>query len=101
MLTGKIYTAAEMHDMGIVNQLAENGCGKDAVKQFIRAKRPTHAVRNTLCKVRQRSETIQLDELRDITEMWVDITLKLSPSDLKVMQRLLTAQQRRLQNLTD
>jgi DSF synthase len=100
MQNGKIYTAAEMHDMGIVNQLAENGCGKDAVKNFIRAKRPTHAIRNTLCKIRQCVYTIQLDELRNITEMWVDTTLRLSPSDLKIMQRLLTAQQQRLQNLT-
>ena len=100
MLNGKIYTAAEMYEMGIVNQLAENGCGKEAVIRFISAKRPTHAVRNTLCKIRQSVNAIQLDELREITEMWVDTTLRLSPSDLKIMQRLLTAQQRRLQGLT-
>ena len=100
MQSGKIYTAAEMHEVGIVNQLAEDGRGKDAVIKFIKAKRPTHAVRNSLCKIRQRVNPIKLDEMRNITEMWVDTTLRLSPSDLKIMQRLLAAQQRRLQSLT-
>jgi DSF synthase len=97
MLNGKIYTAAEMHEMGIVNQLAENGCGKEAVNNFIRAKVPTHTIRNAMCKIRQCVYAIQLDELRRVTDLWVETTLRLSPSDLKIMQRFVTAQQRRLE----
>ena len=37
-----------------------------------------------------------LAELRDVTEIWVDITMQLGPQDLRRMERLQTAQDRRL-----
>ena len=98
MQNGKIYSADEMHEMGIVSQVVEDGCGKAAVVDFIKSKRPTHAIRNSMCKIRQCVDPITLDELRHITELWVDTTLGLSPSDLKTMQRFVSAQQRRLQS---
>ena len=97
MQNGKIYSADEMHEMGIVSQVVKDGCGKAAVVDFIKSKRPTHAIRNSLCKIRQCVNPLTLDELRHITELWVDTTLGLSPSDLKTMQRFVSAQQRRLQ----
>jgi hypothetical protein len=40
--------------------------------------------------------SVQLDELRDITDLWVELTLRLSSSDISKMQRFVSAQQRRL-----
>jgi DSF synthase len=96
MQNGKIYTAAEMHEMGIVNQLADDGYGKEATLNYIKADLPTYAVRNAMCRVRERVNPVQLDELHDITDLWVEVTLRLSPSDISKMQRFVSAQQRRL-----
>ena len=93
---GKIYTAAEMHEMGIVNQLADDGYGKEAALNYIKADLPTYALRNAMCRVRERVNPVQLDELRDITDLWVETTLRLSPSDISKMRRFVRAQQRRL-----
>ena len=96
MQNGKIYSAAEMYEMGIVNHLADDGCGKEAAVNYIKADAPSYEMRNTMCRIRQRVSPIQLDELRDITDLWVETTLRLSPSDLSKMQRFVLAQQRRL-----
>jgi DSF synthase len=96
MQNGKIYTAAEMHEMGIVNQLADDECGKEAVLNFVKAEMPTYALRNALCRVRECVNPVKLDELRAITDLWVETTLRLSPSDINKMERFVNAQQRRL-----
>ena len=96
MQNGKIYTAAEMHEMGIVNQLADDGCGKEAILNYIKADMPTYAMRNAMCRVRECVNPVQLEELRAITDLWVETTLRLSPSDIGKMQRFVSAQQRRL-----
>jgi DSF synthase len=49
-----------------------------------------------MCRIRQRVSPIPLDELRDITDLWVETTLRLSSSDITKMQRFVSAQQRRL-----
>ena len=96
MQNGKIHSAAEMHEMGIVNQLADDGCGREAVRNFINADLPSYAMRNAMCRVRQCVTPLQLDELRDITDLWVETTLRLPPSDISKMQRFVSAQRRRL-----
>jgi len=96
MQNGKIYTAAEMHEMGIVNQLADDGHGKEAALNYIKADLPTYTLRNAICRVRECVNSVQLDELRDITDLWVELTLRLSSSDIGKMQRFVSAQQRRL-----
>lgn len=96
MQNGRIYSADEMHEMGIVAQVVPDGCGKEAVIDFIKSEKPTYNILNSLIKIRQCTNPISLDELRNVTELWVETTLKLSPSDLKIMQRFVSAQQRRL-----
>lgn len=96
MQNGKIYTAAEMYEIGVVNQLADDGCGKEAVLNYIKADLPTYAVRNAMCRARECVNPLPLDELRNITDFWVETTLQLSPSDIGKMQRFVSAQQRRL-----
>lgn len=96
MQNGKIYTATEMYEMGIVDSLADDGCGKDALANYITARTPTYSMRNALCRIRQCVNPVRLDELRAITDLWVEMTLKLSPADINKMMRFVSAQQRRL-----
>ena len=96
MQNGKIYSAAEMYEIGIVNHLADDGCGKEAAVNYIKDDALTYEMLNTMCRIRQTVSPIQLDELRDITDLWVETTLRLSPSDISKMQRFVSAQQRRL-----
>ncbi|MEP3275241.1 MAG: crotonase/enoyl-CoA hydratase family protein [Stappiaceae bacterium] len=97
IFSGKIYSAQEMYDLGVVDQVVEDGGAEQAVRSYISNKnRGSHDVRKTLYQVRQRVNPLTLSELRDVTDMWVDTALRLSPRDLRRMSQLRKAQSRRL-----
>ena len=93
--SGKVYSAAELYDMGVVDVLAEDGKGRETVSAYI--KKHSRA-RNGMLAVhaaRQRFNPITYEELMDITEIWVDAALNLGRKDLRMMERLVQAQDRR------
>ncbi|WP_455223415.1 crotonase/enoyl-CoA hydratase family protein [Kaarinaea lacus] len=93
--SGKIYSAAELYDMGVVDVLAEDGKGREAVSTYI--KKHSRA-RNGMLAVhaaRQRFHPMTYEELMDITKIWVDAALNLERKDLRMMERLVQAQDRR------
>lgn len=97
IFSGKIYSAEEMYDLGVVDQIVEDGGAELAVQSYISSKsRGSHDVRKTLYQVRQRVNPLTLGELRDVTDMWVDTALRLSSRDLRRMAQLRKAQTRRL-----
>ncbi|GAB4119993.1 MAG: crotonase/enoyl-CoA hydratase family protein [Sideroxydans sp.] len=94
MLSGKIYSAQELHEMGLVDVLAEAGEGEKAVHDFIRKQERRANGFQAIQKVRQRYNPVTYQELIDITTIWVESALKLTEKDLKVMDRLVRSQER-------
>ena len=94
MLTsGAIYNARELYDLGIVHHLAKPDNGQESVKKFIRQHQRLSNGHRALQQVRQRYHPIDYQELADITEIWVDAALRLENKDLRMMDRLVKAQQ--------
>ncbi|WP_370171522.1 crotonase/enoyl-CoA hydratase family protein [Sphingobium abikonense] len=89
---GRIYTAEEMFDMGIVNQVVEPGEGEAATIQWIRDHQAHHAGYVGINKAARRVHPLTLTELTDIVEMWTETALSLSDRDLRMMRRLAAAQ---------
>jgi DSF synthase len=94
ILSGKVYTAEEMHALGLVDVLAEDGRGREAVRRHIAANRGKRNAHSALFKVRRRVDPVSLSELHDVVEIWVDTALALSEQDLKKMLRIAAAQDR-------
>ncbi|HED15884.1 MAG TPA: enoyl-CoA hydratase [Gammaproteobacteria bacterium] len=92
ILSGKVFTAEELFDMGIVDVLAEDGEGEQALEKYIKQHSRTRNTRLALQKVRQRYHPVEYAELIDIIEIWVDTALNLSNRDLRMMDRLVRAQ---------
>lgn len=92
ILSGKVYTAEELFDMGIVDVLAEDGEGEQALEKYIKQHNRSRNTRMALQKVRQRYHPIEYAELTDIIEIWVDTALKIGNRDLRMMDRLVRAQ---------
>ena len=92
ILSGKLYLAEELHEMGLVDILTEKGEGERAVYDYIRkenrARNGTRALRAAARKV----EHVSYEELIDIVKIWVDAALKLERKDLRMMQRLVSRQ---------
>lgn len=92
ILSGRLYTAAELYGMGLVDVLAEDGEGENAVYRFVQAhSRRANAFLSVL-RVRQRLHPVSYDELTGISHIWVDTALRLGERDIRLMQRLLKAQ---------
>ena len=54
-----------------------------------------YGVLNALSQIRRRCQPISYDELIDVTDIWVATALALDEADLRRMERLAAAQQRR------
>jgi DSF synthase len=92
--SGRIYTAEEMHAMGVVDILVDQGQGQTAVKEYIAKHGSRHSAHSAIYQVRRRVNPVTLQELRDVTDIWVESALRLSEQDLRKMARIAAAQDR-------
>lgn len=98
--SGRVYGAAELYEMGVVDVLAEDGEGKNAISNYIKKHRRARNGMLAVHAARQRFSPITYSELMDITMIWVDAALNLERKDLRMMERLVQAQDKRRNNST-
>ncbi|MDI1295196.1 MAG: crotonase/enoyl-CoA hydratase family protein, partial [bacterium] len=91
---GRIYTADEMADMGIVTQVVDTGEGEAATRRWIADHAAHHAGYVGINRAGRRVNPMTLAELTDIVETWTDTAMSLSDRDLRMMRRLASAQTR-------
>jgi DSF synthase len=94
MLSNRLYSAEEMHEMGLVHVLAEPGCGEEAVRAYIARNGRRQAGHRGIYHASSLVDEISLSELEDVVEVWADSALCLTDGDLKLMKRLVEAQSR-------
>lgn len=92
ILKGKLYTAEELFELGVVDILTEKGEGELAVYDFVRKESKQRNGAFALRAAREISQPIVYDELVRIAELWVDAALRLEAKDLRVMERLVARQ---------
>ena len=90
--SGKIYTGEELYQMGVVDVLAEDGQGEYAMNNWIKKNHRSQNSFQAINRAKQRVNPLTIDELYDIVEIWVDAALRLDERNLKVMERLVRAQ---------
>lgn len=95
--SGKVYTAKELYGMGVVDILVDDGRGKEAVYEYIEHRRGRNAGYLGLERIVDQYHPLPYSELRDAVEVWVDTAMKLSDRNLRMVQYLLGAQQRRFE----
>lgn len=95
ILDGEVLPAERMFDLGLVDHLVEPGEGRDFVRRLIRQR--SHAA-NGLRAFRKAQQctpfALSYEELMDITREWVAAACKLEQRDLRMMDRLVKAQNR-------
>ena len=94
MLSNRLYSAEEMHALGLVHILAEPGCGEGAVRAYIAKNGRRQAGHRGIYRASSLANPISIAELNAIVEVWADSALCLTESDLKLMKRLVEAQSR-------
>ena len=95
MLNGRMYSAEQLHEMGIVDVLASKGDGVRTVHDIIRNNRRIAGARVALHQIRDGAHPVDHAELIRVTDIWVETALQLDEKSLRMMQRLVRAQLRR------
>jgi DSF synthase len=95
ILSGKVYTAAELHEMGLVDVLAEDGEGEATLRSFLSSLDRRYNTHQAVLQARHRVHPLPRQELIDVVDVWVDAAMKLEEGDLRRMSRLVRAQTRR------
>lgn len=94
ILSGRTYSADELYEMGLVDVLAEEGEGEQAVWDYIRSVHEKSHGRHALRRVIQASDPLRYDDFKNVVDVWVDAAFELGEKDLKTMEFLVRAQQR-------
>jgi DSF synthase len=94
MLTGRIYSAEEMKDIGLLHMVVEPGQGIEAARDYMRRNKRLHNSNRAIFRAGREVNPVSLQELDRIVQIWADACLQLRERDLKVMQRLIYAQDR-------
>ena len=100
IMSGRLYTAEELHELGIVDVLCRKGDGEHELHNFIERNQRRHNLLTAMSRVGRRCQPVTYEELIDVAELWVDTTLSLQESDLRRMERLVAAQDRRRTRLS-
>jgi DSF synthase len=96
ILDGKIYTAEELYEIGIVDVLAEDGQGEAAVVEYCQRNRNRFTAEKAVYRARRAANPVELDELLHITNVWAETAMTLTEADVRKMERLADAQERRI-----
>ena len=94
MTNKKVYTAAEVYDMGLVDELCPTGQGELAVERFIANHSSRMKARLKVQQSRSRHETLDHAEGVRIVEDWVETAMCLSPEEMRSMDMLIMMQAR-------
>jgi DSF synthase len=92
ILSGKLYTAEELYQLGAVDILAEQGEGDLAVYRYIDKAKKSPNSYEAMAKITDMCNPVDYDELIAIAHIWADAALKITDKDIKMMQRLVKRQ---------
>ena len=96
ILEGKIHTAEELFDMGIVDILVDDGEGEAAIIEYCTKHKQRFAAERAVYLARRATDPVELDELLRITNIWAETAMTLTEADVRKMERLASAQERRI-----
>lgn len=90
--SGNLYTARQLFDLGVVDVLAPDGAGEATIHSYIKKHAKAGNGRRAIESVRRAVDPLEYGELARVVEIWADAALRLSERDLKMMERLVRAQ---------
>ena len=94
ILSGSVFTAEQLHEMGVVDILVADGGGEGAVHSYVEKHKRRPNAYESVYRARQRYHPVTNEELMDIADMWVDAAMHVRAKDLRIMEMLVKSQDR-------
>ncbi len=98
ILSGRVLSAKTLHEMGVIDVLAEDGQGETAVREWIAKHARRRNGMQAVLRTRQLVHPLTREELDAVADTWVDAAMRLEDRDLKMMSRIVRAQMRRMES---
>ena len=99
ILSGRMASAEELYDAGVVDVIAKRGEAPTATRDWIARHAKRHNGTQAVLRARSLVQPVTRQELDSIAELWVDAAFRLGDSDLRMMGRLVRSQIRRAETL--
>jgi DSF synthase len=96
VLSGRLYSALELQRLGLVDFVAEDGEGEDAIETVVRSMDPRQRGMLAALRARSMASPVTHASLVSIVEHWAETALTLTDRDLRLMERLARAQMRKI-----
>jgi len=97
IMSGEMYSSEQLHEEGVIDLLVEPGEARSALDRFMSRHAKTEVTRRAVMAMRDRVNPVSYEELLDIAMIWVDAAMQLPDKSLRVMDRLVKAQGRRVE----
>lgn len=94
VLSGRSYGAEELHRLGVVDVLAENGEGERAVREYMKRHAGRGRGQAAWRRALEAACPLPRAEMLAMLEVWVDSAMALAPRDLEVMEFVRASQAR-------
>lgn len=101
IMSGKVYTASEMFQLGVVDEVAADGAGLEAVRYVIKSKQRKQNSYRAMSLAKRQVQPVSHAEMRNVVDIWVDAAIALENRDLRMMARLARAQDKMIIGLSD
>lgn len=95
LLDGLDFDAGTLHAEGVVDILADEGRGQDAVREYARKYRRRHNALRSICGAMRETGPSDV-ELEAIVRLWAEAALRIGETDLRMMEKLVARQERLL-----
>ena len=94
IMSGQVFSAKQMYDLGVVDQIAEDGCGVDVTRAMVKARQRRRNSYRAMSMAKRQFQPVAHAEMKAIFDVWVDAAMRLENRDLRMMARLVRAQDR-------
>ena len=92
IMSGQVFTAKQMHDLGVVDEITEDGTGLEVTRAMIKARQRKRNSYRAMSMAKREFQPVSHAEMAAIVEIWVDAAMRLETRDLRMMGRLVRAQ---------
>jgi DSF synthase len=92
IMSGQVYTAKQMYDDGVVDYLTEDGNGLDFTRAMINSRQRKRNSYRAMSLAKREFLPVSHTEMKAIVSVWVDAAMRLETRDLRMMARLVRAQ---------
>jgi DSF synthase len=95
VLSGRLYSAEELHYRKLVDVVVDDGAGEMAIERAVHEVEPRHRGVLSALRGQRLAAPVSRQSLDAIVSLWAESALSLTDRDLRLMERLARAQARK------